>query len=635
MVSAPTVVAPEVRVIRPRMGFVFPAPDVPEDEPRPRWVGWAAVLTALVAMPIAYALPRIPPYEGGAGSPRAIGLPLMIGFIGVLAIFAVAQRLRTSQWLAGVAAGGFGAWIVLSLSTALRGTPFPFYGLVGDAGRVTGMANRFSVTAQSADLMMPGLPSEYPPLFPWVVGRFSWLTGTPAWQLTGDFEIWFTAFGILAGFLLWLRLLKPWPALAVTVLAFMTFPLPVKAYETATLMVLVPWFILTFGKPARGRLHWLVAGLAGAFVFLAYFGWLIFASIGILAVAWHTWRHEEDRKAFLVYLAKVIGVVTLLSSWFLVPLIKAKITIGGEMVSDLYGSSGFHYGYFPFLDFSIIGVLQLAGLAGMILLYRRTWWAPPMLLMVLGLYTFRILATVYFVLTDHSMLAQYVPSIYSAVMAAAAVPTLIHVVPKLLERLTIEVPKAAAAGLLAVAVAWSGYAFCIDWMPFAGGRFSSFTERAYNEPLPDGTYAEGILTKTPWFPVDAVQEAVERHLGRDHDAVTLSIDERLYAYLPWHGYLGNDLWSTVAHSPTRLADVQKLAATKDPAAFTTQAQHLTFGRIDVFILKKHTEDLWRWEFHQGYNRPKAEVSFSREQFGPDWIIEEGLPEDVVVAIHKR
>jgi Arabinofuranosyltransferase N terminal len=601
----------------------------------------AAILTWVVAGPLAYLIPRVPHFSGGAGSLRSLAVPLILGLSAVVVVCMIAMR-RAAPWLAGVSAGGFAAWTVLSLSTALRGTPYPFYGLLGDAGRVTGMATRYSVTPFSSDAIIPGLPSEYPPLFPWIVGRFSALIDVPAWRLVGDFEIIFTGLAIVAGFVLWQRLLSPWLALAVTTVGFMSFPYPIKAYELLTIMIFFPWVLLTLTNPPRGRLHWLVSGLLGGLIIVTYFGWFVFAFVGILALVYLTWRRETDRAAFAWYLAKVGGVAFVTASWFLVPLLYAKVTIGGATVADLYGSPNMFDNFLPFFQFTSSGaaglqaIINLIGLVGMIWLRDKVWWARPLLIMVVGAYLLRIVGGVVFVLTQHTLLSQYTPSIYMFAMTIAAPMTVVHAAPRILQRLSVTPPKGATAIGLAAVVGWAGLTFCMDWTPGAGGRYSDYSERAYREPYPDGHYAIAVDNPTPWLPVNDIQHAVEGVLGSQHDAVALSFDERLFSFLPWHGYIGNDLGSSLSHTFERLSDVEHLATVTDPSAFTYESQHLTYGRVDVFVLKRVGPDSWRWTFHRGFNQQEAEIDFSRAQFSPaDWVVVDTLPENTVVIIRKE
>jgi len=590
-----------------------------------------AVLVWLIATPAAFLLPRIPEYNGYGL--RSFGLPLAAGLAAGAVLLVIGLR-RPSAWLAGATAGVVSAWIVMILSTAMRGTPFPFFGLLGDAGRIAAMATRYSTTAASSDMMIAGLPSEYPPLFPWLVGRTSVLIDVEAWRLLGDFEVLTTGLAIVVGFVLWQRLLPPWVALAVTVLGFMTFAIPAKAYELVTLMAFVPWVLGTFLRPPRGRLHWAVSGVVFGFILMTYYGWVVFASFGIAAIAFMTWRSESDRKGYILYLLKVAGVAVAVASWFIVPLVWAKLTIGGPTIADLYGTSNMLDQMFPFLELNPLGILQLIGLVGLVWLRGRVWWATPMLAIVAGAFAFRIFGAILFVLTQHTGLSQYTPRVYSCVLVMAGVLTLVHGVPRLLEKLSLQAPKGGVAVTLALVFAWAGFTFSMDWMPNFGGRYADYTERAYREPYPDGSYAVGFENPTKWFPINPIKQAVEGVKGPNPEVQALSVDERLWSYLPWHGYVGNDLGSSVSRTFERVAEVQRLAEITDPAEFDRESQNLRYGKIDLFVLRKHN-GAWEWQFHQGFNQPEIFVDFQRSQFDPArWVVIDDLPQETVVVVRK-
>ena len=614
---------------------VVEPPRVP-DRPGRRfdWTVPVAVGVWLVGTAVAELVPRAL-HISGMGM-RGWSVPLGFGFAGCLAILVVYAVLRRApEWLAGAAAGFFGAWVTIVLGTAVRTTPFPFLGLVGDSGRLTAMATRYSVTWASSDAFIRGLPSEYPPLFPWVVGRTSALIHVPAWRLVGDFEVLTLGLTILVGFLMWRRLLPAWVALITTVSAFLWFEIAPKSYEAVTLIVFIPWVLATFGRPPRGRLHWITAGIVGGLIIQTYYGWLIFGAFGVLAIAFMTWRSEPNRKAFLLYLLKVIFTALVLSAWYVVPYIYGSVTIGGKAVADLYGSTNFLDLLFPFIGSTPMALLQLVGLVGLVFLRRSSWWATPLLSLVAGAYLYRILGTLMFALTQHTLLVQYTPGVYGAALAIAGVLTFVDATPKLLERLRIASPAGGVAIALSIALAYSGYSFTMDWMPNLGGRYADYTEKAYREPFPDGTYlaVRPSGPVTPWFPVTPIQQDVERVLGPNPDPVVLSADERLFAFLPWHGYTYNDMGGTTAHWFERLAEIRTLEGTRDPAQFASASTHTAYGPIDVFVLLKK-DGAWQWDGHVGFNQPEALVNFEPAQFDPAYWVVDDLPNNYVVAIRR-
>src|SRR5689334_11707545 len=142
----------------------------------------AALITWLVCLPVAFAAAAI-----GQGDPfrlRVAMIPVAVLVAGVLAVGLASRRLP-ADLASGIAAGLFGGWVAFTLRVAVHGTPFGFGGLGSDAGRLAVMANRYASSWHSSDGIVPSVPSHYPPLFPWLVGRLSALVHVPAWRLLG------------------------------------------------------------------------------------------------------------------------------------------------------------------------------------------------------------------------------------------------------------------------------------------------------------------------------------------------------------------------------------------------------------------------------------------------------------------
>jgi hypothetical protein len=591
-----------------------------------------AVVVWLLGLPVAFVIPRaanLDPF-----SQRAWGLSLGIGFAGVAVLLGAglwwARRAGSGglSILAGASAGLLAAWVALTLRVALTATPYGYGGLLGDAGRQTALAARFSITAASSDAWIPGLPSEYPPLFFWLTGRGSALVGIPAWRLIGDAEVLTISAAVVAGFALWRRLVPPWVALAVVGLVLATFGDPRKPYEVITLVVFVPWLLATFGRPERGRLHWLPAGIIGGLIVLTYQAWLVFGALGLLALIVRTWRAAPDRRAYLLHLAGVAGVSVLVASWYVVPFVYAILTRQTKSVSDLYTPGSMEQDVFPFLQATPLGVLQLAGLAGLVWLRRAVWWATPLLLLAAGVFAFRIVATLRFAATGHTFFLHYTSSLYATVLVAAGVLVLAHAAPIVASRLAATPPPGVAAAALAVALTWVCYAYSGAWLPGTGIPTAHYAAEAHLEPLPGGGYPRfaPAAARTAPFPAYAVRDSVTRVLGSDPRRVTLTIDERLFAFVPWPGYTTTSRGASgsLALWDARAAEVHRLTTITDPAEFAQDSAHTRFGPIDIFVLHRDGT-AWTWR----------DQRFNPSQFASQsWVVDTGLPDDVVVAIRR-
>jgi hypothetical protein len=632
----------ETRQSNPPAGLPVPGQQQPAGPPaRPGRLGAlatnptaVAVVVWLLTLPGAVLLPRI-----GDLNPfgqRAWALSLGLGFGGVAVLLCGAlgwTRRRPSAALpvlSGVAAGLFAAWVALTLRIALHGSPYGFGGMLGDAGRSTALATRFSVTAVSSDSWIPGLPSEYPPLFFWLTGRTAAVLDIPAWKLIGDAEILFASATVIAGFALWRRLVPPWVALTIVALGLVVFGDPRKSYEVITAAVFVPWVLATFGRPPRGRLHWLVAGIIGGLIVLTYQAWLVFGALGLLALLVRTWRGAEDRRRYLLHLVGVAVVAAVVASWYVVPLVYAMLTKPSMSVSDLYAPGSMEQNVLPFLSATPMGVLQLVGLGGLIWLRRSAWWATPLLLLVAGTLLFRVLATLRFALTGHTLFLHYSSSLYSTVLVAAGVLVIAHAAPILARRLSAAPPGGITAATVALALAFVCYSYSGTWLPGAGAPSAHYAAEAHQEPLPGGgypRYAGSAPGKRPTpFPAYPIRDSVERVLGPDPRRVSLSMDERLYAYLPWPGYIGTSRGASGSLSlwDRRKAEIQRLTETTDPASFADASAHTRFGPIDIFVLRRDG-NRWMWN----------DQAFTPGQFDPTkWMVDTSLPDDVVVAVRR-
>ena len=330
-----------------------------------------ALVTWLVCLPVAFAAATL-----GQADPfrlRVAMIPVAVLGVGVIAVGLASRRLP-ADLASGIAAGLFGGWVAFTLRVAVHGTPFGFGGLGSDAGRLAAMANRYSHAWRSSDAIVPSVPSHYPPLFPWLVGRLSALFHVPAWRLLSPAEAITLSFAVIAGYLLWRRLLPGPLALAVTLPVLMCFSLPSKVYEVLALTVFIPWAVATFGDPPRGRLHWLPAGLIGGLSIVLNWAFIIYGALGVLAMAVLAWRASPDRARYVRHVMLTILVAVVVASWYLIPYLGWGLLHGSSQVDDLFQGGGIQNSPLLFLSPTPLGVLELIGVAGLVWWRGRVWW---------------------------------------------------------------------------------------------------------------------------------------------------------------------------------------------------------------------------------------------------------------------
>jgi arabinofuranosyltransferase-like protein len=605
----------------------------------------AALVTWIICLPIAYVGARLGPAD--PFRLRVAMIPVVVLIAGVVVAGVVSRRLP-AELASGIGAGLFGGWVAFTLRVALHGTPYGFGGLVSDAGRLAAMANTYSHRWYSSDGIVPSVPSNYPPLFPWLVGRTSALIGVPAWKLLGPAEAITVSFAVVAGYMLWRRLVPGPIALALTLPVLLCFSLASKSYEILALEIFIPWAIATFGDPPRGRLHWLPAGLIGGLTILLYWLFIVFGALGILALAVLTWRASPDRGRYVRHVVLTVIVALVVASWYLIPYLGWGFLHRSSQVEYQYQGGGIQDSPLLFLTPTPLGALQLIGVIGMVWYRGRVWWGKPMLVLTAGIYAYWLLGLAAFVLVGRHMLLQDTPRLTSLVLASAGVLTIAHTAPGIVRRLSAGTLPAGLPTLslcllsiFAAITAWQA------WMPGGPPSVTGLYQpavsatpndatAAFITPLPDGSYSHAAPAslRGAWFPIKPIKKDVDSVLGKDAKPVALSSSEHLFAFVKWPGYIAvtRSAAGIDTNWPARYAALRKLSLVTDPDAFTDASEHTAFGSIDVFILQATDAAHWSWK---PFDSDDPDITFTPAQFSPQaFTVFTDLPGNYVLAVRQ-
>jgi hypothetical protein len=604
-------------------------------------VAWLVYLVTLPAALAAPGLLDLDPFEA-----RAPRLLLNVCLVAAAALAVVALRLRGPAFIAA-AAGLLASYLALVMRTALSGTPFGYGGVHGDTGRITAMAVHYERSWATHDGIV-GTASEYPPLFPFLVGKAAMLADVPAWRLLGHAELLLVSASVVAGFALWSRLVSPAVALAAGVAVPFVFGVPSKPHEVLALAVFLPLVLLTVARPPGERLHWLPAGLIAVALCLTYHAWVVFSAAGLLALAWWTWRREPDRRSYLLYVGRVVAVMATVTAWYTVPYVSAMLA-GGRQVGDTFNSARISENPFPFLELGITGLLCLAGLAGLLRYARTSWWAPPLLAILAGCYLYRAIGMVRWATTGHSGLYYYTAPLIELCLIAGVVLSAATVAPRLAERMGPAVAaRSGVVGMTAV-VFFVAVGCTVSWMPVTRAGTNpngALAALAHHQRLPGGGLPAGHpgtgdpkalaasvgIRDWDFLPVEAVEHQVRAVRPADRYPRVLSHDEQIHAFLPWRGFIGVD--RTGAQGPTRYDDrhreLVRLSRLGDPAAFADATRRTAFGPIDVFVLRRAADGTLVWK---GLRVPEA-VRFQRGQFALAAFQVHDVEPDVFLAVRR-
>jgi hypothetical protein len=622
-------------------------------------VGWIALLTwavcLLVGVAAVHAM-RVNPL-----TTHGVVLPLVIGIPMGMVVFGLAARIR-SAWLVGVAVGGYAAWAGTTIAAALVGTPFGFGIIAGDAGRMSALAMHFSTTWHPGDAADPSLAPEYPPLYPMIVGRIAAWTGRPAWTLLQPAQVVIVSFAVVAGFLLWRRLIDDVPAFLVSSSVFVSMVEPSKGNEILSLAVYLPWLLGTFAvSPGAsdasggmdGRRPAPLNPVVGGIVIGLIVPWspqvLFLSLLAVVLLAAYRWwlAPAGERRPMLIRWGITVVVGLVVASWFVVPLARAYLSGKVQVVADLWLGSPLVAEPFTIISPRpfIIMVLQIAGLLGIVGLLRRSWWAAPIGVYAAGVLVERALMLLRFSATGHAFMLYYVAASLSYALDAAGILTLLQVWRWARPRLaTRDVPvRLLGVTVSALLVGTCGYSAWAYWAPAPRGVVDNVTNPvttysnsmlAHAQRYPSGAKVRFPAPKSPpGFPNDDVVAFVRTSLGTAaaKDPNVVSDNQAIFAFNAWGDWLMPDrvAASGLTRWDYRHGLLKSLAATTDPATMAAGLQQLPFGAVDVLILKVHAAKAATgarplWSF--------ADIDFSPQAFaGPQFQVSPRIGSYVVVT----
>jgi hypothetical protein len=463
--------------------------------------------------------------------------------------------------------------------------------------------------------------------------------------MVAEAEILFMSAGLVLAFMLWTRLVSPAVALVLVLLAVGSgFVDPRKSYEVVSLWVFVPWVLaaLCDRRREQGGLHWLPGGVIGGLIVLTYQGYFLFAAAGLAVLLVLTWRRSADRRGYLLHCAGVAVTAFVLASWFLVPYAVAAVTTGAQRTYDYFVSPGGllrdPLGTSLFLDSGVYALVHLAGLVGLVALRTRSWWARPLLYLLLGTLAYRLVYLAVFLATGHTGLLQYTTRLLQGILVTAAVLAVADLLSeeelrRALLRRGPAMPRLAVVGVVLLALG-AGRVAAEVWSPALQvdrpDCSRSFALCAHAEPLPDGSlphYSTDAVHIRP-VPIEAVGRAISDRLGPDGRPVTVAYDERFLAVLPLPGWTGvvRGAANSLQRWDDRAAYLAQVAARTDPAAVSAGLARTPWGPIDALVLRRHGTRL---------GLGGIGVDFDAAAFdGPQFTVVDGLGHDTVLVLRN-
>ncbi|BCB84178.1 arabinofuranosyltransferase [Phytohabitans suffuscus] len=498
-------------------------------------------------------------------------------------------RKRGWTWDADLIPALFGGLGALTLLTALHGTPFDMYGLIGDQLFRTEYVTRFADSWWGGDYTYRDLPAYYAPAFFWVLGRAADLTGTAPWHMLkfGTVAVAFAA--PIVSYLLWRRVVSPRVAAVISAAALIV-PSLSESYAWIVLFSFIPWWLMAghgLHRPGARRWHPVVLGLIGAVLFTTYYYYFFLLPIAFcvhLADARLSGRFSwRDTSRTLV----VLGVAALGSAVYWAPLAWNFLTASHfESLNNRWITLNSGKLALPMLEPTVIGALCLVGLVFLLATVKEAL-SRAMLIVLVSLYVWHAVGFLFLAL-DKPLMSFRMRELVPVLLLAAAAMAVARVARYAADNFSVDVVwRFAVVGTVLLAV-------------FTGNRFVELVladaKNAHNQSLPNGQLPPfHEAGAEPWkaAPPEQLHKVIDAGYKGPGRPVVLTSHPDLLALYPYYGFVQ---WSANYSHPTsqfhpRLEFLEEIAKASGPAEFAARLRDNPYDRIDVLALDSNRDTM--------------------------------------------
>lgn len=504
------------------------------------------------------------------------------------------------------------AFTVVTLGMPLGATKLYLFGISVDQQFRTEYLTRLADSPALRDMTYLGLPPFYPPGWFWIGGRAAALSGTPAWEVFKPWAITSITVAVAVALVLWWRMVRFEYALIVTTataavtLAYGS-PEPYSAMITVLLppMLVLTWSGLRAGECRAGgmpetaeraaggapgsaeretnftvdaeretnftvaagetpRSGW--AAVVGAGLFLGFtatwytllFGFTAFA-VGLMALwlAGLRWRRHGVRAALepLRRLAVIVGIAVAIgcTTWLPFLVRAARNPVSNTGSAQHYLPADGAELTFPMLQFTLLGVVCMAGTLWLVLRARASVRAGALAIGVLAVYLWSLLSMLT-TLARTTLLSFRLQPTLSVLLVAAGAFGLVEAALALRRRSRAVIPVAGAIGLAAA------IAFSQDIPDVLRPDLTI----AYTDTDGHGQRGDRRPPSAEKF-YASIDDVITRETGRPRDqTVVMTADYSFLSFYPYWGFQGltSHYANPLAQFDLRAAQIDKWSKLK-------------------------------------------------------------------------
>jgi galactan 5-O-arabinofuranosyltransferase len=555
-----------------------------------------------------------------AAEPPYLGAWLRVWVFAIFAIAAaVVWRAKDTELKLDVVAVLIGLCLAGIVLLGLKNTSYGLNGIGGDQGLQTAQVTAFASFPGAVDFAYKDLPPFYPPAYFLLLGKAAGLLGIEPYRMLkfGLIAVAFVLPVLVHFFWAWLR---PRTLALAPIVSTVLYQDWYKPYEWLALVLFIPWWLHFVdgvgGEKNKRSFAWLVVGsLIGAVLFSTYYYWFFIGAIA-LAVRYlvrNTVAGDQVDKTWKVWRQRflMLGGAAFLSFPYWWPLVFSMASAGSwNSLQNRYFMEEFNVLHLPFLEFSLLGFVSLAGLAYLLSSFQRNRLSFGLLVLVFAAYVWQLLGYVAF-LADIPLLTFKARELVVYVLGLSAMLGVIDWLPvvwKSAARRRLHGP--ILAGALVVAVLFFGQALV-----------AGFAEHPLLPPAREAAYPSKMLEDYKAIVGDGPKGRV---LLADGAAAGLSI------YLPVHQYLS---WAAVFSHPAgqyyeRVEFLQLLSKVESPGWFAAALMNNRYDSIDDIIMLPHDGYSFGY-LPESFPYPsKTEhILFSAESFDPAYFSVEGAVDE--------
>ncbi|MFN8491549.1 MAG: arabinofuranosyltransferase [Caldilineaceae bacterium] len=521
----------------------------------------------------------------------------LVTFVGgLLLLFAlpVSERLRFD-----LTVGAVSLFLTATLALVLKNTPFTVGAVTGDQRFYTYFVTKFAAYPGYIDGVYRDLPSFYPPLYYYILGRLAALFHSEPYH---TMKIGLLATIFLIPYLstwLWRRLVDEKLAVAAA-FALLLYQQWFKPAEWLSLVLFVPWWLywvedVTGQKRRSSLVWWLWGSLLGGLLFQTYYYWFFIGGVSLLLkLVMQVWQRGKRQiwQFDLRNVVALLGGAALLSSLYWGPYLYSMYRTGGwNPLQNRWLSDGKIPLPLPFLDDSVEGVVLLGGLLYLVVSAGSNRVSRGLLNLVIAVYVWAALGYIG-ILTDHPLLTFRAFPVIDYLLALAAGLALLRLWQEQLWQRFLP-PTAAPLGRIAPALLVVLALF--------------FGQNTGNDLLKDDNVQKALAAKAPQQDLAALDKLTQQqYLNKDfllgNDYADLMAYRPFYSFLPWTATFSHP----AGRFHERLDFLQRLAATSEPQLFAAALMNNRYSKVDT-ILATNKDNRWLFSF-KDINFPNRTIS---------------------------